>query len=208
MYSSFLQATAKFRCRLTSSAQRRRRTASAIRPCMRATGARSRRRPPACISTPQFLPRSKSRHVRPAFVTLHVGAGTFAPVRTADIDSHQMHEEYLEVPEAACAAINATRDEGGRVIAVGTTVVRSLETAAAGSAAQPLAPFPRQHAHIHQARPSISRRRCLAHQFSSARIDAADVVRRLRRPGSAAIAPMRTPCTHAIDFSATVMPCF
>jgi S-adenosylmethionine:tRNA ribosyltransferase-isomerase len=81
----------------------------------------------------------ESRRVRLAFVTLHVGAGTFAPVRTVDIDSHQMHEEYLEVPAAACAAINETRAAGGRVIAVGTTVVRSLETAAA--AAQPLAPF-------------------------------------------------------------------
>jgi S-adenosylmethionine:tRNA ribosyltransferase-isomerase len=81
----------------------------------------------------------ESRRVRLAFITLHVGAGTFAPVRVADIDSHQMHEEYLEVPEAACAAINEVRAAGGRVIAVGTTVVRSLETAAA--AAQPLAPY-------------------------------------------------------------------
>jgi S-adenosylmethionine:tRNA ribosyltransferase-isomerase len=70
------------------------------------------------------------RQVRHAFVTLHVGAGTFQPVRTGDIDAHEMHEEYLEVPEAACAAINDTRAAGGRVIAVGTTVVRSLETAA------------------------------------------------------------------------------
>jgi S-adenosylmethionine:tRNA ribosyltransferase-isomerase len=65
-----------------------------------------------------------------AFVTLHVGAGTFAPVRVDDIDGHEMHEEYLEVNEAACDAINARRAAGGRVIAVGTTVVRSLETAA------------------------------------------------------------------------------
>ena len=70
------------------------------------------------------------RQVRQAFVTLHVGAGTFQPVRTEDIDAHEMHEEYLEVPEAACAAVNETRAAGGRVIAVGTTVVRSLETAA------------------------------------------------------------------------------
>jgi S-adenosylmethionine:tRNA ribosyltransferase-isomerase len=59
-----------------------------------------------------------------------VGAGTFQPVRADDIEGHEMHEEYLEVPEAACAAINATRAAGGRVIAVGTTVVRCLETAA------------------------------------------------------------------------------
>jgi S-adenosylmethionine:tRNA ribosyltransferase-isomerase len=65
-----------------------------------------------------------------AFVTLHVGAGTFQPVRTTDLESHVMHPEYLEVPEATCAAIAAARAAGGRVIAVGTTVVRSLESAA------------------------------------------------------------------------------
>ena len=70
------------------------------------------------------------RHIRHAFVTLHVGAGTFQPVRVDDIERHEMHAEYVEVPEAACNAINATRAAGGRVIAVGTTVVRSLETAA------------------------------------------------------------------------------
>ena len=72
----------------------------------------------------------QSRGVRHAFVTLHVGAGTFAPMRTDDIDGHQMHSEYLEVPLAACEAINSARAAGGRVIAIGTTVVRSLETAA------------------------------------------------------------------------------
>jgi S-adenosylmethionine:tRNA ribosyltransferase-isomerase len=71
------------------------------------------------------------RRIRHAFVTLHVGAGTFQPVRVDDIDEHQMHEEYLEVPQATVAAIQAARAAGGRVIAVGTTVVRSLETAAA-----------------------------------------------------------------------------
>jgi len=77
----------------------------------------------------------KSLGVRHAFVTLHVGAGTFAPVRVDDIDGHEMHEEYLAVPEATCDAINATRAAGGRVIAVGTTVVRSLETAAGAAKA-------------------------------------------------------------------------
>jgi len=72
----------------------------------------------------------EERHIRHAFVTLHVGAGTFQPVRVDDISRHEMHEEYLSVPEATCDAINATRAAGGRVIAVGTTVVRSLETAA------------------------------------------------------------------------------
>jgi S-adenosylmethionine:tRNA ribosyltransferase-isomerase len=72
----------------------------------------------------------ESRGVRHAFVTLHVGAGTFQPLRVDDIDRHEMHGEYLTVPTAACDAINATRAAGGRVIAVGTTVVRSLEAAA------------------------------------------------------------------------------
>jgi S-adenosylmethionine:tRNA ribosyltransferase-isomerase len=80
-----------------------------------------------------------------AFVTLHVGAGTFAPVRVDDIDAHEMHEEYLEVPQATCDAIQATRAAGGRVIAVGTTVVRSLETAAKsagdGPGARTLVPY-------------------------------------------------------------------
>jgi S-adenosylmethionine:tRNA ribosyltransferase-isomerase len=63
-------------------------------------------------------------------VTLHVGAGTFQPVRVDDIEDHEMHAEWLEVPRSACDAIAAARERGSRVIAVGTTAVRSLETAA------------------------------------------------------------------------------
>ncbi len=84
----------------------------------------------------------KSRGVGHAFVTLHVGAGTFAPLRTQDLDQHQMHTEYLEVPLGTCQAIDAARAAGGRVIAVGTTVVRSLETAAAAAPDErKIAPF-------------------------------------------------------------------
>jgi S-adenosylmethionine:tRNA ribosyltransferase-isomerase len=81
--------------------------------------------------------------VRHCFVTLHVGAGTFAPIRDTQIDNHKMHAEYLEVSESTCAAIVATRAAGGRVVAVGTTVVRSLETAAqqAGAAGGEIAPY-------------------------------------------------------------------
>jgi S-adenosylmethionine:tRNA ribosyltransferase-isomerase len=78
-----------------------------------------------------LLAQIEARGVSRAFVTLHVGAGTFQPVRVEDIDAHEMHREYLEVGAEACAAINAARAAGGRVVAVGTTVVRSLETAAA-----------------------------------------------------------------------------
>jgi S-adenosylmethionine:tRNA ribosyltransferase-isomerase len=85
----------------------------------------------------------RARQVPHAFVTLHVGAGTFAPVRAEDIAQHRMHEEYLEVGESTCAAIGRARAAGGRVIAVGTTVVRSLETAAAATAGEPgtVAPY-------------------------------------------------------------------
>jgi S-adenosylmethionine:tRNA ribosyltransferase-isomerase len=76
-----------------------------------------------------------ARTIRHAFVTLHVGAGTFQPVRVDDIEGHEMHEEHLAVPAATCEAIKEARATGGRVIAIGTTVVRSLETAALASAA-------------------------------------------------------------------------
>ncbi|MGH8196935.1 MAG: tRNA preQ1(34) S-adenosylmethionine ribosyltransferase-isomerase QueA [Steroidobacteraceae bacterium] len=65
-------------------------------------------------------------------VTLHVGAGTFQPLRTDDLASHRMHAERYRVPAATVTAIDETRQRGGRVIAVGTTVVRALETASAG----------------------------------------------------------------------------
>ena len=65
-----------------------------------------------------------------AFVTLHVGAGTFQPLRTDDLDAHKMHAERVSVSAATWDAIRRTREAGGRVIAVGTTVVRALESAA------------------------------------------------------------------------------
>jgi S-adenosylmethionine:tRNA ribosyltransferase-isomerase len=76
--------------------------------------------------------------VEHAFLTLHVGAGTFAPVRTERIEDHELHAERLRVPAEACAAVARCRASGGRVVAVGTTSVRALETAARDGA---LAPF-------------------------------------------------------------------
>jgi S-adenosylmethionine:tRNA ribosyltransferase-isomerase len=67
--------------------------------------------------------------VNTAYVTLHVGAGTFQPVRVEDVREHRMHSELYEVPEATVAAINKARQEGGRVCAVGTTSLRALEAA-------------------------------------------------------------------------------
>lgn len=80
-----------------------------------------------------------ARGIRRASVTLHVGAGTFQPVRSDDIRQHQMHREWLQVPASTLEAIRATRVAGGRVIAVGTTSCRALETAAASGELKPYA---------------------------------------------------------------------
>lgn len=79
-----------------------------------------------------------ARGVVRAAVTLHVGAGTFQPVRVEDLETHRMHAEWSEVPAATVAAVQAARARGGRVVAVGTTAVRALESAAAAGT---LAPF-------------------------------------------------------------------
>ncbi len=85
-----------------------------------------------------ILERLQQKGVEFAHVTLHVGAGTFQPVRGEDIESHIMHAELVDVPQPVCDAIEATRERGNKVIAVGTTVVRSLETAAANGKLRPL----------------------------------------------------------------------
>lgn len=83
--------------------------------------------------TETMLAQLDALGIQRAEVTLHVGAGTFQPVRVDNIEQHQMHAEYLEVDRALCAAVAATRERGGRVVAVGTTAVRSLESAACGA---------------------------------------------------------------------------
>ena len=77
-----------------------------------------------------YMDACRARGIETGFITLHVGAGTFQPVRVDDIEDHHMHAEYLEVDQALCDRIIATRARGGRVVAVGTTVVRALESAA------------------------------------------------------------------------------
>jgi S-adenosylmethionine:tRNA ribosyltransferase-isomerase len=79
--------------------------------------------------TPAVLERLERRGVRRAEVVLHVGAGTFKPVEVDDPAAHVMHEEWYSIPEAAADTLNATRGAGGRVWAVGTTSVRTLESA-------------------------------------------------------------------------------
>ncbi|MDY3123917.1 MAG: tRNA preQ1(34) S-adenosylmethionine ribosyltransferase-isomerase QueA [[Actinobacillus] rossii] len=78
----------------------------------------------------ELLAKLKAKGVNFAFVTLHVGAGTFQPVRVEKIEDHHMHAEYAEVSQEVCDAILSTKAAGKRVIAVGTTSVRSIESAA------------------------------------------------------------------------------
>ncbi|MEH6586019.1 MAG: tRNA preQ1(34) S-adenosylmethionine ribosyltransferase-isomerase QueA [Halioglobus sp.] len=89
--------------------------------------------------TDEMLEHIAGRGVRSATVTLHVGAGTFQPVRADDIHDHVMHAEFVEVSESVCQAVRETRSRGGRVIAVGTTAVRSLESASASGEIVPFA---------------------------------------------------------------------
>lgn len=76
-----------------------------------------------------LLQKLLEKGVEMAYLTLHIGAGTFAPVRTEDIREHKMHAEYLEVSQELCEKIHATKARGKRVIAVGTTSLRALESA-------------------------------------------------------------------------------
>jgi S-adenosylmethionine:tRNA ribosyltransferase-isomerase len=78
-----------------------------------------------------FLDRCSETGIETGFITLHVGAGTFQPVRADNIEDHQMHAEYLEVDATLCDQVARVKERGGRVVAVGTTAVRALETAAA-----------------------------------------------------------------------------
>ena len=85
----------------------------------------------------ELLIRIREKGVHTTMVTLHVGAGTFQPVRTDIIEEHQMHAEYLEVDEAVCNSVNQCKERGGRIVAVGTTSVRCLEAAAHSGQIEP-----------------------------------------------------------------------
>jgi S-adenosylmethionine:tRNA ribosyltransferase-isomerase len=84
-----------------------------------------------------LLEQLQARGVQIDYITLHVGAGTFQPVRVEHIAQHRMHPEYVEVSERVCAQVQTARRRGGRVIAVGTTTVRALESASAAGFLSP-----------------------------------------------------------------------
>ena len=86
----------------------------------------------------ELMQNLNAKKINTAFLTLHVGAGTFQPIRTLNIEDHKMHHEYIDVPQEICEQIITTKKKGGRVIAVGTTSARALE---ATSQAGEIKPF-------------------------------------------------------------------
>ncbi len=87
--------------------------------------------------TKELLQQLRDRGIHQAFITLHVGLGTFRPLEVEDVRTHKMHEEWIEVPLSTVEMIRATQASGGRIIAVGTTVARALEAAASSGDLQP-----------------------------------------------------------------------
>ena len=87
--------------------------------------------------TQELIEELENKSVECVYVTLHVGAGTFQPVREDDIENHRMHSEWFEISETVCEQVNAAKRAGRRVIAVGTTSVRCLESAILGNRLQP-----------------------------------------------------------------------
>jgi S-adenosylmethionine:tRNA ribosyltransferase-isomerase len=84
-----------------------------------------------------LLAALEARGIARVALTLHVGAGTFAPLRGEDLDAHQLHSERYEISSATAAAIERTRQSGGRIVAIGTTVARALESAVCDAALRP-----------------------------------------------------------------------
>ncbi|MBU5462983.1 tRNA preQ1(34) S-adenosylmethionine ribosyltransferase-isomerase QueA, partial [Lachnoclostridium sp. MSJ-17] len=80
--------------------------------------------------TEELMDRIRSKGVNIAYVTLHVGLGTFRPVKVDDVTNHKMHSEHYEIPAETAELIRRTKENGGRVIAVGTTSCRTLESVA------------------------------------------------------------------------------
>lgn len=83
--------------------------------------------------TDQLISQLKQSGIRFAYITLHVGAGTFKPITTDNLEDHKIHPERFSIGEETAQIINTTKDKGGRIIAVGTTSARALETVAEGS---------------------------------------------------------------------------
>nr|VUD26710.1 S-adenosylmethionine:tRNA ribosyltransferase-isomerase [Salmonella sp. NCTC 7297] len=137
----FSTLSAICRCRRTLIARTKTLTVSYTRRSTVRNRAPSPRRRPGCTLDEPLLAALREKGIEMAFVTLHVGAGTFQPVRVDTIEDHIMHSEYAEVPQEVVDAVLTAKARGNRVIAVGTTSVRSLESAAQAAKSDLIEPF-------------------------------------------------------------------
>ena len=129
--------------------------------------ARSPRRPRACTSRLHLIERLQEIGASLHRVTLHVGGGTFLPVKSEDTAEHRMHAEWGRIDAETAEALNAVRARGGRIVAIGTTSLRLLESAAAADGR--LRRVRGRDRHLHHAGLRFSRCRRAVHEFSSCR---------------------------------------
>ena len=154
---------------------------NAIKPCMRANPVPPPHRRLDLHFTPRLLDELKSQGVKIGYVTLHVGLDTFAPVTEENPQEHKIHTEWCELNQETANLINQTKQSGGRVIAVGTTSVRTLESAANENSNSRNIRLHRFHISLHSSRLQIQNRGCDDHQLSFAQVHADYAGQRLRR---------------------------
>ena len=132
--------------------------------------------------TGKLLDEIRARGVKICFVTLHIGPGTFAPVKTETLAAHKMHEERFELGEETVHAVNEAKSAGRRVFAVGTTTVRVLESIAAGKQRKTQC-LQGSDAHFYLSAVSISNRGRAVDKLPSALLHLADARQRVCRAG-------------------------
>ena len=151
---------------------------SATRRFMRAIRGRLRRRRRDCTLPKRYWDSCGSKGVETAAVTLHVGLGTFSPIRTEVVEEHKIHTEWYRIPEETAEKITRAKREGRRVVAVGTTTVRTLEYAAGKGAHDVGNPMIAAHSGeaniFHLSGIPLPGGGCDADEFSSAKEHAAD----------------------------------
>ena len=155
--------------------------------------------------TPELLERIQAKGVELGFVTLHVGLGTFRPVSVEDIQDHKMHSEHYYMPQATADLINKTKARGGRVIAVGTTSCRTIESVAQREG--PLSGERRLDGHLPLSRLHLPGGGRPHHQFPPAGEHADYAGFRLGRQGERPSTPTTWPSRSATAFSALATPC-
>ena len=163
-----------------------RQIANATRPSFRANADQSLRPRPACTLLRRRSTSIAAQGVEIARVTLHVGLGTFAPLRVERVDEVRLHRERYSISAETADAVNRARSEQRRIVAVGTTVVRTLEAAAQRAGSAPLAPHSAETDIFISPGFEFQRGRRTPNQFSSSAVEPADAGKRLCGAGARA----------------------